>query len=149
MAARERMLLRVSSRRGMMNVAMKVMIVEPGDPRAGVVGILARFGCGLIVMHDAESATDLLQRIAIDVVVARYHLPGRSGVWLLQRVARVQPTAMRILAADDPRLDLRRLRRNAICHTVLPYPYRPEQLIESLVGIPSSVTVDDSSVMGL
>ena len=133
----------------MMMAAMKVMIVEPGDPPTGVVGILARFGCGLVLMHDAESAADLLGRIAIDVVVARYHLPGRSGVWLLQRAERVQPMAMRILVADDPRLDLGRLRGNGICHASLPYPYRPDMLIESLVGIPTSVTIDDSSVLGL
>lgn len=128
---------------------MKVLIVEPGDPRAGVVGILARFGCGLVVVHDAESAADLLHRIAVDVVVARYHLPRRSGVWLLQRAARLQQTAMRILVGDDPRLDLGKLRRSYVCHATLPFPYRPETLVELLVGIPSSVMVDDSSVMGL
>jgi CheY-like chemotaxis protein len=128
---------------------MKVLIVEPEDPPAGVVGLLARYGCGLAVVHDAESAIELLKRIAVDVVVARYRLPGRSGVWLMQRAARMQPTAMRVVVGDDPRLDIRRLRRNHVCHASLPFRYRAETLIELLAGVPSSVTADDSSVMGL
>jgi DNA-binding NtrC family response regulator len=128
---------------------MKVLIVERGDPPRGVVGILARYGCGLAVVHDAEAGVELLQRIAVDVIVTRYHLAGRSGVWLLQRAARLQPTAMRVMVSDDPRVDVHRLRRNHVCHASLPFPYRPQMLIELLAGVPTSVTADDSSVVGL
>jgi DNA-binding NtrC family response regulator len=128
---------------------MKVLIVERGDPPAGLVGVLARYGCGLALVHDAESAIAVLQRIVVDVVVTRYHLPDRSGVWLLQRAARMQPTAMRVMVSDDPRVDMIRLRRNYVCHASLSFPYRPQMLIELLAGVPSSVTSDDSSVVGL
>jgi DNA-binding NtrC family response regulator len=128
---------------------MKVLIVEPGDPPPGVVGMLARLGCGLVVVHDAESADDLLRRMHLDVVVARYHLDRHSGVWLLRQAQRMQPTAMRVLIGDDDRLDLQRLCANEVCHAAVRYPYRPDTLVELLAGVPTPVVIDDSSVVGL
>ena len=49
------------------------------------------------VAGDAETAAELLERRAYDAVLTDFNLPGRDGLWLLERTKERRPAARRVL----------------------------------------------------
>ena len=58
---------------------------------------LQKEGYTVVSANDAESAIDLVERQAFDVVISDFHLPGLDGKNLIRKVRVLQPNAKTIL----------------------------------------------------
>ena len=80
----------------------------------------------VIVSGSGEDALAILTSAAaplFDVFIADYHLPGMTGTEFLERAARVQPNASRLLVSADPGVE----RPPRITPLIKPIP--PEKLL--------------------
>jgi len=129
--------------------AMKVMLVQAGGPPGGLLGCLSRYGLRVVVGDSAAAALELVERVPLRAVVADYHLPDRSGVWLLRQVRDRLPGVQRILTVDEPRIDIDRLVSHGICHAGLRRPYDPTTMLDVLAGVPQREEFDETPVVGI
>jgi len=58
---------------------------------------LQKEGYSVVSVNNAESAIDLVERQAFDVVISDFHLPGLNGKDLISKVRVLQPKAKTIL----------------------------------------------------
>jgi len=58
---------------------------------------LQKEGYTVVTVNDAESAIDLVEKQAFDVVISDFHLPGLDGKNLMRKVRVLQPKAKTIL----------------------------------------------------
>jgi DNA-binding NtrC family response regulator len=63
------------------------------------------------VARDADEAVGRLDEVAFDAVLADHHLPGRSGLELLELVKARFPDAVRILISGDEQVRVTAKRR--------------------------------------
>lgn len=72
----------------------RILIVEDEDTvRFAMEGVLRKEGYETISVPDAEQAEGILQRTHVDLVITDMHLPGASGIDLLRRVRKENPSA--------------------------------------------------------
>jgi DNA-binding NtrC family response regulator len=126
-----------------------VLLVQDGGPTPAVLSALARYGYRTLVAGGAHSGLAIAGRRELLAVVSTYRLCNRSGVWLFEELKALQPTAMRILAYDDPRLDVDRLVTAGVCHRVVGFPIVPSLLIDVLAGVPETAAVDRTPIVSL
>jgi len=75
-----------------------VLLVDDDDlVRRGVGRTITHAGFQVVQAESAEEALDQLRRQRVDVVLTDVHLPGISGVELLERVPRIQPSAVMLV----------------------------------------------------
>jgi CheY-like chemotaxis protein len=94
------------------NRSRLVLVVDDDE---GVRKVLCRWladmGYGVSAAADAESALDIMREHAIDVALIDVRMPGRDGIWLVDRVCRLYPTIAMALATGllemDPMVTLR------------------------------------------
>ncbi len=82
----------------MQDQAGVVLLVDDDElVRRGVGRTLARQGFRVVEAETAEAALDQLRTQRVDVVLTDVHLPGISGVELLERIPRLQPSAVMLV----------------------------------------------------
>ena len=123
--------------------------MQDGGPTRPVLSALARYGYRTLVAGGAHSGLAIAQRTELLAVVSTYRLSNRSGVWLFEELKGVQPSTMRVLCFDDPRLDIDRLVAARVCHAVVGFPIVPALLIDVLAGVPETAAVDRTPVVSL
>ena len=109
-----------------------VLIVDDQVDVARVVQILAStaLNCETLVVHAGEDALALLREKAVDLVILDHHMPGMSGLQVLQRLRddAVPPDAPCVVFFSADRLaGAEALRLGAVA--VLEKPAGAEQLI--------------------
>lgn len=78
---------------------------------------------------DAESAAVLLEEHAYDAVITDFELPGRDGLWLLERAAERCPRARRILTSAHRASTFDGAE---VVHRFVQKPAAPEELLAAL-----------------
>lgn len=117
--------------------ARSILLVEDDPPVAGLTELmLCRRGFDVTVVHNAESAWELLERNRFDLVVADVVLPGMSGTQFCQRICeddtgRSLPV---ILVTGHPNeLDLSSLAELAEQSVVVVFkPFKPDELAAAI-----------------
>ena len=73
--------------------------------------MLAPLGYPVDVALDAESALDVMQEHRADIALIDIRMPGRDGVWLIERIQKTYPATAIVIVTGitdlDPRLTLR------------------------------------------
>ena len=85
------------------------------DDEENICSVLARtiapLGYSVDIALDAESALDVMKDRPADVVLVDIRMPGRDGVWLIDRLQTTYPATAIIIVTGiqdlDPRLTLR------------------------------------------
>lgn len=76
----------------------RILVVDDNrDLARGVALVLAKLSSDIGLAHSAEEALDLLEQRSADLVVSDIRMPGRDGLWLLDRVRERWPEARVIL----------------------------------------------------
>jgi len=73
--------------------------------------MLAPLGYPVDVALDAESALDVMREHRADVALIDIRMPGRDGIWLIERIQKAYPATAIVIVTGitdlDPRLTLR------------------------------------------
>lgn len=82
----------------------RVLVVDDETPVARSLSRLLSARFEVHTSDGAEAALASLERLAFDVLVSDYDMPGRDGVWLLREAAQRSPGTSRVLtsAGDVP-----------------------------------------------
>ncbi len=77
-----------------------LLVEDHSHTRIQLGETLKRAGLSVHSVATARSGLDLVRGLTWDLVVASHDLRGCSGLWLLQRVAELQPPSRRVLLVD-------------------------------------------------
>lgn len=94
------------------NSTIRILVV---DDEESICTVLARtvapLGYPVDVALDAESALDIMKSCRADVALVDIRMPGRDGVWLIERLQKTYPATAIVIVTGiqdlDPRLTLR------------------------------------------
>ena len=104
-----------------------VLVVEDvDDERELARSILARHGYLVLAARDAETALSFM-RVVVDILFTDIVLPGGMNGFQLSRLARTINPAIKVICTTGFRWALEESWEDR--RTMLPKPYRPEQLI--------------------
>jgi CheY-like chemotaxis protein len=91
---------------------MRILIVDDEESVCTIIArSLAPLGFGIDTALDAESALDRMRTLRADVALVDIRMPGRDGVWLIDRLQEQYPRTAIVIVTGvrelDPRLTLR------------------------------------------
>ncbi|HCM26419.1 MAG: hypothetical protein A2Z99_16075 [Treponema sp. GWB1_62_6] len=113
-----------------------ILIVDDEQSILDVVAaILERERHVTFKAHDAEGAMSVIARGGIDAALVDVVLPGRGGLDLLMEIRKDYPDLPVIIMSGKVRTDSRpftTLARQFGAKGILPKPFTPKELIESL-----------------
>jgi DNA-binding NtrC family response regulator len=82
---------------------------------------------------NAERAFRMALDGPYDVVLSDHDLPGESGAWLLEELARVRPAIWRVLTSGRDVVGIESLLKRGVLHRFLKKPARREELLEAVL----------------
>ena len=111
---------------------MKVLIVE--DDRyvsEAIEGMVARWGGEAFSTERAETALELTGKQNFDFVLLDLRLPGKSGLWFLERAHLPETCRVIVMSGYAPYDTIKRLFNLGACG-YLEKPFGPEELMQEL-----------------
>ncbi len=127
-----------------------VLIVDDESlVRRGLSRVLSeRFA--LKTARSAEQAFFILGEMTFYAIISDYQMPGRDGIWLLEKARRIQPAMRRVLHSSIIPPGIEDCEESGLVHRYLRKPTRQEELLdalgcdETLVAAPADSDVSDS-----
>lgn len=121
------------------NSSRRILLVEDdADLRELSSRVLIRSGYQVDTAEDGEAGWKALQAVSYDLLITDNNMPKMSGLTLIKNVRSARMALPVIIASGTTPRGMEQL----LCATILPKPFSPDQLVQAVKEVLSTVNRD-------